>query len=76
MNHRLRRSYLALLTILILAWIARITAYSPDESWRQTARILFISGEIVAGVVGLFYAFLIVVTVWSAREERTEEFQA
>jgi len=76
LNHRLRRSYLALLTILIIAWLARVTAYVPEETWRQTARILFIPGEAVAGVVGLFYAFLIVVTVWSAREERTEEFEA
>lgn len=76
MNHRLRRSYLALLTVLIIAWIARITVYTSDESWRQTARILFIPGEVVIGVVGLFYAFLVVVTAWSAREERTEEFQA
>jgi uncharacterized membrane protein len=76
MNHRLRRSYLALLTILVLAWIARVTVYDPDQSWRQTAGILFISGEIVVGGVALFYVFLTVVTAWSARGERTEEFQA
>ena len=75
MNHRLRRSYLALLSVLVIAWIARITVYVPGASWRQTARVNFIPGEVVAGVVGLFYAFLVAVTVWSARGARTEEFQ-
>lgn len=76
MNHRLRRSYLALHTVLLLAWIARITVYNSDGEWRQTARILSIPGEIIVGVVGLFYAFIIVITVWSARGAHTEEFQA
>jgi len=76
MNHRLRRSYLALISILILAWIARITVYASDETWRQTARILPIPGVIVVGVVGLFYAVLVLITIWSARGAHTEEFQA
>lgn len=76
MNHRLRRSFLALITVLVIAWTARITVFIPDETMRQTARILFIPGEIVISVVGLFYGILIVITVWSAHGPRTEEFQA
>lgn len=76
MNHRLRRSYLALQTVLVLAWIARITAYTSDESWREVAGILFIPGEVVVGVVSLFYASLLALTVWSVQDGRTEEFQA
>lgn len=75
-NHRLRRSYFALLSVLLIAWIARITAYASAEPWRQTAAILLVPGEVVVSVVGLFYAFLAGVTAWSARGEHTEEFQA
>jgi len=75
MTHRLRRSYLALVTILVVAWIARVTVFVPEESMERTAQILFIPGAIVIGVVALFYATLFVITIWSARGTRTEEFQ-
>ena len=74
-NHRLRRSYMALLLILLVAWIARITAFEPSESWRETAALFTIPGEFVVGAVAVFYAVAVALTLWSAREERTEEFQ-
>ena len=61
LTHRLRRSYLALLLLLLAAWIARVTAFEASESWTETASILGISGAIVATVVGLFYAVLVLV---------------
>lgn len=76
LNHRLRRSYLALLSILALAWLARITVYRPQEAWQQTASILVIPGEAVVAVVGGFLAALLLLTVWSVRGTGTEEFEA
>lgn len=75
LHHRLRRSYLALLSILLLAWGARVTAYAPEESWHQTASILGFPGEAVAGIVVAFFAVIVALTLWSAREDRTREFQ-
>jgi uncharacterized membrane protein len=75
LHHRLRRSYLALLSILLLAWVARITVYQPQEPWYQSASILGIPGEAVTGFVGVFFLTLVVLTLWSAREDRTREFQ-
>jgi len=74
-NHRLRRSYFALLSVLVVAWVARVTVYTADEPWRQSAEILFVPGEAVAGAVAVFYVALVVVAVWSVRGDRTREFQ-
>ncbi|SEV86910.1 DUF2270 domain-containing protein [Halobacterium jilantaiense] len=74
-NHRLRRSYFALLSVLVVAWVARVTVYTADEPWRQSAAILFLPGELVAGAVGVFYLAVVVVTVWSVRGGRTQEFE-
>lgn len=75
LNHRLRRSYLALLTILGVAWLARVTVYEPREPWQRTASIFVIPGEVVVGVVAVFYAVLVALTFWSARSPRIREFQ-
>lgn len=75
LTHRLRRSYLALLLLLFAAWIARITVFERSEAWRETASIFTIPGEVIAGVVVLFYAVLVSLAAWSARGARVEEFQ-
>lgn len=75
LSHRLRRSYLALLLILLLAWLTRITVFEPSEPWRQTASIFVIPGDVVVGIVAAFYAIAIGITIWSAREGRVQEFQ-
>jgi uncharacterized membrane protein len=74
-NHRLRRSYLALLLILLVAWIARITTFEASEPWQQTASIFVIPGEVVLAVVALFYAIIFGIVIWSAQKERTQEFE-
>ena len=75
LTHRLRRSYLPLLLLLLAAWVARITAFEASESWRQTASILVIPGELVTGVVVVYYAAIMAVAAWSARGSRVREFQ-
>jgi len=75
LTHRLRRSYLALLLILLAAWIARITVFEASEPWRQTASILTIPGEVVTAVVVVFYVAVIAVAAYSARGGRVQEFQ-
>ncbi|MFB6139268.1 MAG: DUF2270 domain-containing protein [Halosimplex sp.] len=72
-GHRLRRMYLALLLVLLLAWLARVSVFVPDESWRRTAAIPGIGGEAVVLVVAGVYAAVIAVTVWSTRTETLRE---
>jgi len=52
--HRLRRVYLPLFTILIAAWLVRITAFSP-ESLTATAAVGMIPGWVVVATVAVFY---------------------
>ncbi|WP_459193355.1 DUF2270 domain-containing protein [Halosimplex sp. J119] len=75
LTHRLRRSYLALLLILLAAWVARVTVYESSQSWTETASILGVSGAVVATIVGLFYAVVVLVAAVSVRGETVMEFQ-
>lgn len=59
--HRLRRVYLALLSVVLLAWLVRTTAGSPTP-WPASAAIGTLPGAVVAGVVLTLYAAAVVVT--------------
>lgn len=70
LSRRLRRSYLALLLVLLVAWIVRLTILSePHEGVVTTAGIWVIPGSVVIGVVGLFYALLVGLTIWPIERE-------
>lgn len=77
--HRLRRIYLPLYAVLLVAWLVRITAFSPGQ-WLDTASIGMIPGSIVVGLVAIFYAAAIVIAcrprTWHAKGElRTEDLR-
>ncbi|WP_232687145.1 DUF2270 domain-containing protein [Halobacterium zhouii] len=74
-GNRLRRVYLALLVVLLAAWVFRITAFVPGESWRSTAAIASLSGLVVVGIVGAFYAVVFVVAFWPRDREAMGEFR-
>lgn len=44
LSRRLKRVYFPLLTVLMIAWIFRITVFVPNESWFETASIPAVSG--------------------------------
>jgi uncharacterized membrane protein len=73
--HRFRRMYLALLTILLIAWIVRITVFQTGESWRQTAGILGVDGALIVLVVVWVYVLLFAFTIWSAIVAESRELQ-
>ncbi|WP_049934040.1 DUF2270 domain-containing protein [Halarchaeum acidiphilum] len=74
--HRLRRIYLPLFGVLLVAWIVRITAFSP-ESWIRTASIGLIPGPLVVALVAVFFAGMLIVAcrprTWHAKGELREE---
>ena len=71
---RLSRVYYPLLLVLLAAWVVRITAFEPQESWRTTASIPGISGTIVVGVVTAFYLAMTGVSVYYLFWEPSGEF--
>ena len=70
--HRLRRVYLALATVLLGAWVFRITAFA-DASWPESAAVGSVPGEVVTGLVFLCYLLAAFVAfrprTWQARGE-------
>jgi uncharacterized membrane protein len=77
--HRLRRIYLPLFGLLLVAWGVRITAFATDP-WVATARVGAIPGPVVTLTVAAFYVTALVVAfrprTWHARcELRSEELR-
>jgi len=46
--------------VLCLAWLFRVTAFAPGESRLDAAAIVSVPGAVVAGLVGTFYAGVLV----------------
>lgn len=77
--HRLRRIYLPLLTVLLGAWIVRITAFA-DGAWPASAAIGGLPGVVVSVIVALSYGTLLFIALkprtWRAETElRTRELR-
>nr|WP_240148810.1 DUF2270 domain-containing protein [Halorubellus sp. JP-L1] len=74
--NRLRRIYLPLLSVLLVAWLFRITTFAPDESPLATAAITVVPGIVVVVAVALFYLAAIGIAVWPRDREAKGEFRA
>lgn len=77
--HRLRRVYLPLFTVLLVAWFVRITAFSPGP-WPASAAIGMLPGTVVLALVGMFVVGVAVIAfrsrTWHAKGElRAEELR-
>jgi len=73
-GHRLRRVYLWLLGVLLLAWVVRVTTFSPDASGFEAAAVGSVPGEVVAAGVGAYALVLVALAAWSARGATKREF--
>ena len=60
--HRLRRVYLPLFIVLLLAWVIRVSAFT-SVVWPTSAAIGPISGLVVSVIVGGTYLALVVVAL-------------
>lgn len=74
-SNRLRRIYFALLTVLCLAWLFRVTAFAPGEGLPDAAAIASVPGAVVTGLVGMFYVSMLVLAFWPREREAKEEFR-
>jgi uncharacterized membrane protein len=62
-SHRLRRVYLPLLLVLLVAWLIRVFTFGPNQPWTESASIGRISGEVVASAVGVYYVALLAIAL-------------
>ncbi|WP_049902863.1 DUF2270 domain-containing protein [Halococcus agarilyticus] len=71
--HRLRRVYLPLMAVLLVAWFIRITAFMQATGWPASAAIGAIPGVVVTGLVAAFFVAATVVAcrprTWKANGE-------
>ena len=74
LSRRLRKVYYPLYVLLGLAWVFRITVYTPEQTWVQTASVPGISGELVAVVVAAFFLVTTVFTFWPRERHARGEF--
>jgi uncharacterized membrane protein len=73
--NRLRRVYLALLVVLLVAWVFRLTAFSGSSDLLAEAAIARVPGVAVVTAVGVFYAALLAVTFWPRERRAKGEFR-
>jgi uncharacterized membrane protein len=71
--HRLRRIYLPLLAVLLVAWAIRVTTFTPAQQWPESAAVGGIPGLVVTSLIAVFYGAAAVVTfrprTWRANGE-------
>ncbi|MFD1642354.1 DUF2270 domain-containing protein [Halohasta litorea] len=75
LSNRLRRVYLWLLGVLLLAWLFRITAFTPRQDWVTAAEIGRLPGTAVVVLVAVFYAVLLGITLWPRERHAKGEFR-
>jgi uncharacterized membrane protein len=70
---RYRRVYLPLQTVLLVAWVVRLTVFSTEQSALATAGVVGIPGAVVIATVGLCYATTVAIAVWPRERKATGE---
>lgn len=74
LSRRLKRVYFLLLTVLLLAWLFRITVLVPDEHWLETAAVSAVPGTVVVVAVGATYFGALAVALWPTSRQAKGEF--
>ncbi|WP_262177986.1 DUF2270 domain-containing protein [Haloarcula laminariae] len=74
LSRRLRKVYYPLYVLLGVAWGFRISLYTPEQSWVETASIPGLAGELVVAAVTVFFVVATAVTFWPLEREARGEF--
>ncbi len=70
---RYRRVYLPLQTVLLIAWIVRLTVFGADQGPLATASVVQIPGSVVVGAVVAVYGAMAVIAFWPRERKATGE---
>jgi uncharacterized membrane protein len=74
LSRRLKRVYLPLITVLLLAWLFRITIFVSGESPLETAAIPGVPGLVVVVLVGVTYLGGLLLALWPTSRQAKGEF--
>ena len=76
-SRRLRRVYAPLVSVLIAAWVVRLTVFTPPGSGVvETAAVGALPGALVLAAVGCFYLVVLALTLRRAPRRAKGEMQA
>jgi uncharacterized membrane protein len=73
LSRRIRRIYGLLLAVLGVAWVVKITLFTPEAQWTEAAELPGIHGRTVLFLVGLFFVCLVVLGQWPHRRRAKGE---
>lgn len=76
-SRRLRRVYFALISVLVVAWLVRLTVFATTTPGLVgTATVGQVPGQIVLASIGVYYVTMLVLTFWPGRRQAKGELQA
>jgi len=76
-SRRLRRVYFALISVLIVAWLVRLTVFATTSTGLLgTATVGQVPGQFVLGTIGVYYLTVLILTFWPDRRQAKGELQA
>lgn len=58
---RVRRIYGRLFAVLGVAWIAKVTLFTPEAQWTEAAELPGVHGAVVAGLLAVFYLGIVAI---------------
>ncbi|MFC7141749.1 DUF2270 domain-containing protein [Halosimplex aquaticum] len=70
---RLRRTYGPLYVVVGLAWLAKVTLFTPESQWSESAALPGIPGTVVAGALAVFYLSVLLVAKWPSDRQAKGE---
>ncbi len=73
LSRRIRRVYALLFVVVGLAWVSKITLFSPETQWAEAAELPGIPGLVVATALALFYIVLFLIAFWPGKREAKGE---
>lgn len=76
-SRRLRRVYFALISVLVVAWLVRLTVFATTPTRIiGTATVGQVPGEVLLGIVGVYYAGALVLTFLRGRRQAKGELKS
>jgi uncharacterized membrane protein len=76
-SRRLRRVYAPLLSVLVGAWVVRLTVFAGAETGiLGTAAVGGIPGRIVVGIVGCYYLGILGIALWPRKRKAKGQLQS
>lgn len=73
LSRRLRRVYGLLFAIVGVAWIGKVTLFTPETQWTEAAELPGVHGLVVTALLLLFYGGIAAIALWPTKRQAMGE---